>query len=330
MIIPLHGGSVIDFYRDLYAIDTGTAIKELEEMAGLRDSAGSVRRSPVKPSVKPLIKVRDFKECLTQAELEFYEERLSINPAGALKELKLKRYKSNVEVFQEFEYYCIKCGWDKRAYNYLVESRKIPPIEVERFRLFYVKDYNKVNNHLKKQFPLEQLQKSGLYNTKEDGSGNLIFYKHRIIIPYLVNNELSYLRGRFFDETGPHTDGGKYIGLADDELGINTSRRIFNMDTMKRLIPGERFYITEGEFDAITVEGLGKFAVAIPGIGNIPEKRFFKKMCDYQPVLCMDNDNPGGDLRKALIEMFNNFRKVVMIKKIPESYKDVSDFVIDS
>ena len=169
---------------------------------------------------------------------------------------------------------------------------------------------------------MEELQKSGLFNAK----GNLIFFAHRIIIPYLHNGNITYLRGRYFDENGnTKTDRSKYIGLGNDAIGINTSKRLFNIDVLKKMLPEERLYITEGEFDCIVMEGMGYNAVCIPGVGNMPSERILSKLDAYDIYLCLDTDTAGEGLATLLITYFSGRGKVITKVKLP--VKDVTDFV---
>ena len=313
------GGDIIDFYMGLYNVDKAIAIKDLSSLAGL-DQKG-ISRSRIMPPVQD--KTEDPIESMSEREKEFYYERLGLSDEKtAISDVRKLRIASNQAIFEDLYQYCRNKGWDYRAYDYLIDERKLLPETIDDFRLFSIGNYFETSNHLKKQFSLEQLQRSGLFNAK----GNLIFYAHRIIIPYLFNGDIVYLRGRYFDETGnTKTDKSKYIGLGNDLLGVNTSKRLFNQDTLKIMIPGERLYITEGEFDAMVMENMGFFTISIPGVGNLPPLRTLERLTKYDIYLCIDMDQAGDGLAKTLGLFFSERGSIVTRIKLPT--KDISEFV---
>src|ERR1035437_2631527 len=240
-------GSVIDFYMSLYKTDIATAIKELKIMAGIDEGAfinHTVNTIKQKFIQDPTISMND-------EEKEVYSERLGITGSHsmALKEIKMNRLNRNSEIFTEFQNYCYYLGSDTEAYLYLTDNRKIDIDTLKRFGVFTIKNYYETNNHLKKEFRLSELQQSGLYNIKEDQTGNLIFFQHTIIIPYYFKNKIVYMRGRyFFNGSSKITQGSmKYLGLRNDGLNLNSPKRFYNW---KELNPGETVYLTEGEFDS--------------------------------------------------------------------------------
>lgn len=328
------GGSVIDFYMAVYGIaDNKTAIDELASLAGIENCG--IESAPGNVQDRKIARNRSREErdrttlgSMTEDENILYNERLGLGAgkAEALRAVREKRLLNNMEVFQELFNYCQKIGWDERAYKYLIEKRKIPAEAVEGFYLFYIKDYYATNNHLKKVLPLEQLQKSGLFNEK----GNLIFYNHRIVIPYWHGRQVKYLRARFWDQEkgSPATDKNKYLGLANDGLGLNTPKRFFNADILTRLYEWERLYIVEGEFDCIIMQAVIKVnCVAIPGVGNIPETRL-RQLKNFEVIICPDGDEAGSKMVDKLTAHFQGMGKQFSIKQLPT--KDVNDFVIQN
>ena len=346
------GGDVIDFYEALYNVDTKTAVSELKALAGL-DGSSVIKRERQEVKSGKLEAKNDVFERMTAYEKEFYEERLAIHLEDvanvdvavslSILDVKHKRLERNREVFEEFYYYCITKGWDEAAYNYLTKHRKIDPYQIENCKIFFIKNYNEVNNHLKKIFSLEQLQKSGLYNEK----GNLIFYKHRIIIPYLYykDYQLLYLRGRLWEDAGSEkqeVNASKYLGLINDALDVNTSKRFYNDVVVDTMIPGEPLYIVEGEFDAVILQQMGYNAICVPGAGNIPPRRKFQRLRLFNINICVDNDEAGskllngvyytptGEKKYSDVNLLSILKSVgvdkVIIKKLP--YKDVNEFVM--
>jgi DNA primase len=234
----------------------------------------------------------------------------------------------NSLIFEALYEYCAK-KWNKKAYEYLTDIRKIPDIQIEKFKIFSVDNYFEVNNHLKKNFTLIELQRAGLFNLKEDRSGNFIFYAHRIIIPYQHNNKIVYLRGRYFDEGGSaKANENKYLGLRNDGVGVNTPKRFFNIDVLSTMFKGEKIFMTEGEFDAIIMDAMGRNAIAIPGVGNLPGLDQLKKLEQFDINICADNDQPGQALLEQLKKIFFGMGKNVTVKQLPS--KDVNDFWVEN
>ncbi len=329
------GGDIIQFYQDYYCIDTKAAIKELAAMAGLSEQRSEFRnqRTNVKP-VNEIKAPRNFEECLTEIEKDIYFEALGkyseIYPENyalryAINDVRKERIHNNSQVFTELWHYCNLKGWGELALKYLTGERKIPAQGLEDFNIFYIKNYNEVSNHLKKVFKNDEMKllKSGLFNEKL----NLIFYQHRIIIPYIYQKSIVYLRGRYWDGTSAKVPAqtSKYLGLKNDGVGVNTPKRFFNIDILSKMYPGENIFITEGEFDAVIMESvLRRNCIAIPGVGNLPGPDQFKRLKDFQINLCIDNDEAGSSLLNNLKKIFFEMGKSITVKTL--STKDINEF----
>ena len=317
-------GSVIDFYMGVYNVDFSTAVKELAGLYGITYGQSSSNRSiPVKAIRKSS---ENIFECMSDDERMFYDERSGISDEQqALTDVKKYRIERNADIFDDLYLYCTQRGWTREAWQYLTEKRMLSGKSIVFFKLFFINNYFEVNNHLKKRWPMDDLRRAGLFNLKEDGSGNFIFYNHRLIIPYLYNKQIVYLRGRYFDsDNNTQTSTNKYLGLKNDALAVNTPKRFYNSDALTNLLPGERVYITEGEFDAMLLEDAGFKAIAIPGVGNIPKPEKFQKLKDADVVFIPDGDEAGIKLQTELIKLFEGMGKRISIKKLPA--KDVTDF----
>ena len=327
------GGDVIEFYKELFRLDYATAIKELKSLAGL-DSSEPVHYNKQKIAPKKAETAYDInriKECMSNDELYIFDERLGMefeadiqedNPVStkaAIRDVQQIRLEKNKEIFFEMFTYCLKnFGRDVMFNSYLIEGRNLSPEIIEKKDLFYIGNYNQVSNHLKKKFSLGDLQRSGLYNEK----GNLIFFNHKIIIPYKYKNEIVYLRARCIKQN----DGfSKYLGLVNDGLNLNTPKRFYNVDVIEKLFPGEYLYITEGEFDAMMMEDLGYNAIGIPGVGNIPSGFWLKRLFPFKVILVLDNDEPGKQLGRRLQVFFNDRHKQIFEKQL--GAKDVTELV---
>jgi len=323
-------GSVIDFYMGVYSVDFNTAVKELGDLYGITYGQSPVHspQSSIRqiPSKTVRNNTENIFECMSTDEKILFDERAGIgDEKQALIDVKKHRIERNAEIFDDLYLYCTTKGWSQPAWKYLTQKRLLGAKTIVFFKLFFIQNYFEVNNHLKKRWPLDYLRRAGLFNLKEDGSGNFIFYNHRLIIPYLHNNKIVYLRGRYFDaDNKTETSTNKYLGLKNDALGVNTPKRFYNSDAINNLLPGERVYITEGEFDAMLLEDAGFKSLAIPGVGNIPKLEKFAKLKNAEVVFIPDSDEAGSKLQSELIKIFEAMGNRISIKKLPA--KDVTDY----
>lgn len=342
------GGDVIQFYQDFYRIEKSAAIKELAKIYGIENNLFTNQRSMPKPppEKKKLFELvsmallsaltpeerilfeQEFdKTFLREFEIEVTEHsknQFNDSMEKILKPVRELRLNKNKEIYRELRNYCMKLEGDSPFYKYLVEKRKLDIRKLMAFKLFYIIDYWKVNNHLKKAFPEPDLRRAGLLSEK----GNLIFYNHRLIIPYLHHGEIVYMRGRYFDnknETNPASGISKYIGLVNDALDCNRAKRFFNTDVLNNMLNGEKLLIVEGELDSIAGETLGFNTIAIPGANNIPAQNKFKKLLKYDITICGDNDEAGNGMADKLKNIFISLDKEIKIKTLPS--KDINDLL---
>jgi len=342
------GGDVIQFYQDFYRIEKSAAIKELAQLYGIADNLFTNKREAAAPiaerkklfemvpmallnaltPAERLIFEQEFdKIYLRDMEIEVtddFRKQFDAKMDIILKPVREHRLKRNKEIFAEFRSYCNSLDGDLPFYHYLVEKRRLDVRKLMAFKLFYVIDYWKVNNHLKKAFPAEDLRRAGLLSEK----GNLIFYNHRLIIPYLHNGEIVYMRGRYFDVKNnyePPEKMSKYIGLTNDALDCNRAKRFYNTDVLNTMLKFEKLLIVEGELDAIAGETLGFNTIAIPGANNIPSVNRFKKLLDFNITICGDNDEAGNAMADKLKDLFIGLNKEITIKKLKS--KDINDLL---
>lgn len=118
-------------------------------------------------------------------------------------------------------------------------------------------------------------------------------YRNRIVIPYYNKYEkLIYFNCRALGEEIP-----KYLG-PPKELGIGKSDVIY-MPTWPK---SGKIYITEGEFNAITLRQCGLPAAALGG-KSLSETQL-NILKEYNPVIALDNDSAG---RNALLVIGETF-----------------------
>lgn len=311
-----NGGDVIDFYAAYYNVSKKDSVRDLAKIAGVVPGE-FISRVPTRSNEAE----KKSDTGLTDKERERFDDYAKhIGEAKALRFVKLERVDENSGVFSNLYEYC-RNDWDANIICYLRDQRGFTDETIKRFKLFCINNYFEVNNHLKKTFPEDRLKRCGLFNDK----GNLIFALHRLIIPYLWEGQIVYLRGRYFDKDGQTKteNGSKYIGLRNDAMNVNSPKRFFNGDILKTMLLGETVYITEGEFDSIVIEQMGFNAVAVPGAGNLPKEDKLKRLSKLNVVYCGDNDTAGQGLLQRL-ELA--LQKNIIVKKFDK--KDINDWYV--
>lgn len=213
-------------------------------------------------------------------------------------------------IYKTLQDYCGEL--DQKSLSYLTgATRGLKKETISNYRLFNIKDYPATNKFMREKFNLEQLKQAGLVSEK----GNLIFYEHKIIIPFYNNKRIIYLQGRRADDQQP-----RY-------LQIKRPVPLFNADILKDIAPGSKIYICEGVFDAMLLTQEGYKAVAILGVNNFkPEKaELFKGL---EVVLCLDNDESGKLATQALARIFLLQGQKVKTKRLPDGIKDITEYFI--
>jgi len=276
-------GSVIDLYKAVKGIELKEAINELAEMAGL------AKTSHHKPQGMP----RNDHTYKSEPEVRLVENS------------------SNLTVYEALKDFCNEL--DDESIRYLTgETRGLNEDTLKRFGLFSVRDYQKTNDFLKSNFSLDVLRDAGIISD----ACNLIFYHHKIIVPFVSVEKIVYLWGRRLNNEHP-----KNLNLK----GIPTP--LFNTDTLVELEKCDKIYICEGVFDAMMLEQGGYNAVAILGVTNFkPETTELFKGLDV--VLCLDNDEAGKRARDEIAKTFLLKGQAVKSKQLPDGVGDVTDYFI--
>lgn len=141
-------------------------------------------------------------------------------------------------------------------------------------------------------------------------------WNNRIIIPYYSEEgELIYFNGR--DITGKSKI--KYLGPSK-ESGVGKGDVLW-MSTWP--IEGSKVYVTEGEFDAMSLKECGFHSAACGG-KNLSSKQI-EMLRKYHVIMCYDSDEAGKDgLRIAYNLIKKGLKKVGYIRP-PIGYKDWND-----
>lgn len=216
------------------------------------------------------------------------------NPGPARKEpiqdLGRDKAKGFSAIYQDLMQFC--GGLDYESLNYLTgPKRLLTPAILRHFKLFSIKDYKKVKDYLLNNYGPERLREAVLIDNK----GRFIFTKNKIIIPIIEEGRIIALRGRFLDcgNDTPRPLNNGFIWPKYKSTG-GVSGRLFNSDLLKRIKPGVRVYLCEGEFDTMLLNQKGYNAVGLLGVSNYTEETI-KRLVDYEVILTLDNDIRGRE-----------------------------------
>lgn len=333
------GGDIVRLYELRYGINREEAIGRIVNDFGIKspykNAKDSVWQSEKYNKTKPT-KWKQYRFLCPHDEYTFDEREGIYEYCGhmnredseefAMEYVASERLKKNKEIFKEFYEYCVSCfklGIDEKALEYLLNHRGLSEEVVRKHKLFTVSDYYETNEHLKSKFDIADLNGSGLFS-----NDSLLFKdSHRLIIPYIENNEIVYLRSRNFDKSGKTNSSRlKYFGLRSDDTNLNRTKRFYNEDIFKLHNPDSQLYICEGEFDCLKLISYGIYAVGIPGVKCFPYYNV-EFIIGLKVTLCFDNDDSG---KKAAEEISNEIFDVVKELKVmgfPEYVKDVSDYL---
>lgn len=325
-----HGGDVIDFYRDYHRIEVKDAVKELAVRVGLemsvsQKSKGKGQKEEMKIKRKIKIKSKMGEQIkVLKIEKDYFEERAAVgeymmglekNKAEriAMGALMDDRKATQILIYESLEKFCF--GVDDEAFDYLLgKDRGLKPETIKKFRIFSIKDVKNTFEYLKDCFTDEELIISGLINKE----GNFVFTYHKILIPYIENHKITYLRGRCIDTKGKFS---KYIGLSNF-AGNLSPKRFYNSETLRNINLGDKLIICEGEFDSMIMEQEGFNALGVPGVTNIPEKQI-QLIKDFDLYVAFDNDDAGKDAMQRFVKLINKPIKAIKLKK----HKDITELI---
>ncbi|MCO6473155.1 MAG: toprim domain-containing protein [Melioribacteraceae bacterium] len=312
------GGDVIKFYSDYNRIDTKQTIKELSEIFSIKKYPYSNDLSvsgEAKSNRQP-----EQKYFLLQSEKELFDERAAIvefdgnedqqtAESLAFNQILENRKEIQSKIYEAVYKFSLSKGFDEAAYKYLTgKNRGLTEKSINDFRLFTINGVKEIIEFLKDNFSRDEIKISGFFKNKY-----FIFTKHRLIIPYIENGKIVYLRGRYFYKGNIEPENfGKYIGLNNWSLTLSP-KRFYNSDLLKELIPYEDLIITEGEFDCIITNQIGYKAVGISGVSNFPEQKI-KQVKNYNIHLAFDSDEAGQKAIKKISHLFDKPIKVIKLK----------------
>lgn len=281
------GGDVISFIMEIENIDFPEALKFLAEKAGI-----TLSQSPY------TTKEEKKKESIYQANhlaQQFYEYLLQNHSVG------------------------------KKAKEYALKTRKIPPALAKKFGIGYAPRGNTLTKYLtqKKGYTEKNLIDSGL--SAQRYQKTVDFFQNRLIFPIFdVRGNIVAFSGRAL-ENDPSIP--KYINTRETPI-YKKRESLFGIFQAKEKIRQEKKAIlVEGELDVISSfrEGISNI-VAVKGTALTQEQiKLLGRYAD-KILFCFDQDPAGTDAQRRSIELIEKQGLLAAVVQL-ESGKDPDELL---
>jgi hypothetical protein len=161
----------------------------------------------------------------------------------------------------------------------------------------YVVDYRRTMLALVAEYPMDVLRRSGLFNRRE----HLIFYRHRLVLPYREEGRVVHL-----------------VGLGPGEIHLR-GRRVpvpFNLDALAEA-RGE-VVLTAAVRDAVVLEEWGCPAVAAPEPPGLVEP-WIPHFAGHRVLVLVDEERGGRSAAEDRADLLRPVAKSVDVVELPGS-----------
>ena len=142
--------------------------------------------------------------------------------------------------------------------------------------------------------------------------GDIKGYGARAIIPTWKDGKVIFYTGRAI------TEQQEAYRKYDNAEG---SAPFFGLDNLKEAKKGDIIFITEGIFDALSLESIGYKAIAMHGIKKDRLKETIKGYKDIVFLTALDNDEPGQKGTREIRQLLG-----LNSVNIPKQYKDINEW----
>jgi len=188
--------------------------------------------------------------------------------------------------------------------------RGIDAAAVRRARVTYFprRAYRRVMRRMLEGFPLEVLQRGGLFNRR----AHLTFYRHRLLFPFVVEGRALYLQAR---TTAPGVEP-RWHNMRGPVPAL------YNSDALAALPSGSTVYLVEGFTDTLTLLSHGLAAVGLVGAGGLKEE-WLAPLGRFRVVAALDPDEAGRRAAARYRELFARRGLRLATLRLPA---DVNDF----
>lgn len=181
-----------------------------------------------------------------------------------------------------------------------------PEAVVDKMGIRFLDKYDKANNAMLERFSHARLMQAGIMQERQ----NLIFYSHRLMLPFFCEDEIGYLTAR----TTEKDCKPKYLNLLD-----RTIPGFYNTNDCQK---NDTVFVCEGQTDVLSLVGLGIPAVGIAGASNIDTKAL-ELLEGKTVILAFDEDIAGKKGQEKLLKTLQYIAKYVIL--YPKEEKDLLD-----
>jgi len=256
------GGDAIKFYELMHGTTFGQAVRAMARELGL-DNKRSARSLAQRAAPDPTDESQPEPEPLPRARI------------AAICEAFLKTCRAEDQT---------------EGINYLAR-RGIDARTIRRAGIAYFprRAYRRVMRRMLDSFPLAELQRSGLFNTR----AHLTFYRHRLLFPFRVEGRAIYLQART-------TAAGIEPRWHNMRGGVPS---LYNVDALNELPTGHVVYLVEGFTDTLTLLTHVFAAVGLVGAGGL-KPEWLAPLARFRVVSALDPDAAGQRAAAAYEELF--------------------------
>jgi DNA primase len=258
------GGDAFKFYELMHGVSFAQAVREMARDLGVTKS----RRTPS-------LAARAAPDS-TNSNTSDEDEPLAPSRVEAICETFLSACREEDQI--EGLSYLARRGIDART--------------VRRARVTYFprRAYRRVMRRMLDAFPLNELQRSGLFNSR----AHLTFYRHRLLFPFLVEGRAVYLQAR--------TTASGVEPRWHNMRGAIPS--LYNADSLANLPSGAVVYLVEGFTDTLTLMTHDFAAVGLVGAGGL-KSDWLAPLARLRVVAALDPDAAGERAASRYEELFN-------------------------
>jgi DNA primase len=280
------GGDAITFYELMHGVNFGRAVRELARELGL-----SGRRRNGRPRLA--------------------QRAAPDAPDGEGSAAETLEPLNSDEMSAVCERFVAACRRESQLEGIHYLARR--GIDAETMRrtgvvYFPLRAYRRIMRSMLEGFPLETLQRSGLFNQKQ----HLTFYHHRLLFPFRVEGWAVYLQARATAsgvEPRWHNMRGPVPAL-------------YNSDSLAELPSGSVVFLVEGFTDTLTLVANNFNAVGLVGAGGFKDE-WLAPLGRFRVVAALDPDAAGRRAAARYEELFAHRGARLAIINLPS---DVNDF----
>lgn len=202
------------------------------------------------------------------------------------------------------------------ASSFLYDERKLDKEVVEKLGISAISDSIGMTNALLSKFDKDRLLDSGLVKETKYGY-YLRMWTPCLLFPYKdINGNLIGIQSRYL---------GQNVNAPRFQFISSSKTHFFNLPELRYLKAYDTIYLSEGITDCLALLSSGKKAIGLPSATNIPtdDLPFLRGL---NVIMAADNDKAGQKAIDDVLNSITDFINEFSILRLPEVYKDFSEF----